>query len=75
VHAEVNAILQCAAYGISTRGLYLYVTHSPCDRCAIVLVRAGIRAVMYGAEYGKAMRTADVFKTAGIDFVWYGGGE
>jgi dCMP deaminase len=51
VHAEVNAILQCAYYGVSTANLNMYCTHSPCPRCAVVLVRAGIKLVVYGQEY------------------------
>jgi dCMP deaminase len=66
VHAEVNAILQCAMYGISTKGLYLYVTHSPCDRCAVVIARAGIRRVIYGELYNKGTRMAEVFRYAKI---------
>ena len=68
VHAEVNAILQCAITGISTRGLHLYTTHSPCDRCAIVIVRAGITAVTYGIEYHRPSRTAEVFTVAHIGY-------
>jgi dCMP deaminase len=68
VHAEMNAILQCALYGISTRGLALYVTHSPCDRCAIVIVRAGIREVIYGSEYHRANRTTEVFRMARVQY-------
>lgn len=68
VHAEVNAILQCAIYGISTRGLNLHVTHSPCDRCAIVVVRAGIKSVSYTTEYHRVNRTAEVFRLARVAY-------
>ena len=33
VHAESNAILQCAKFGVSTDGATLYVTHFPCLQC------------------------------------------
>src|SRR5215204_3858397 len=68
VHAEVNAILQCAVYGISTRGLNLYTTHSPCDRCSIVIVRAGIKSVVYGVEYHRVNQTAEVFRIARVQY-------
>src|SRR5690349_16270236 len=42
VHAENNAIIQAALHGISTAGATLYVTHSPCRRCANHLINAGI---------------------------------
>lgn len=51
VHAEVNAILQCAANGVPTRGLIMYVTHSPCTRCATLISQAGIRRVVFGEVY------------------------
>jgi dCMP deaminase len=68
IHAEMNAILQAAFYGVSTKGLYLYVTHSPCDRCAIAIVRAGIKQVIYGAEYHRANRTTEVFRMARVAY-------
>ncbi|MCJ0587848.1 deaminase, partial [Enterococcus cecorum] len=30
IHAEMNALLQCAKLGISTDGAEIYVTHFPC---------------------------------------------
>jgi dCMP deaminase len=71
VHAEVNAILQCCVYGISTTGLSLYVTHSPCDRCAIVIARAEIRRVIYGKIYSKGVRSVKVFDTAKVKYWQY----
>lgn len=56
VHAERNAILNCARVGISTKGctLYLAATDStgatwggcPCTACTIEIVQAGISAVV-----------------------------
>jgi dCMP deaminase len=51
VHAEVNAILQCAYNGVQTRGLILYCTHSPCVRCASIICQAGIQSVIFGEIY------------------------
>ena len=51
IHAEENAILQCAIHGISTEGLTLYSTHRPCTRCTMRLFQAGIRTVFYLTEY------------------------
>jgi len=71
VHAEMNAILQCCIYGISTVGLSLHVTHSPCDRCAIVIARAGIRRVTYSEAYSKGFQALAVFKVARIKYYQY----
>ncbi len=51
VHAELNAILDCAKRGVSTAGATLYSTHSPCYRCAQAIVMAGIRCVYYTLPY------------------------
>lgn len=51
IHAELNALLQCARYGISTAEVDLYCTDLPCRHCARALVQAGIRTVYYSREY------------------------
>ena len=51
LHAEQNAIIQCAKYGIPTEGATMYVLHSPCYRCAKMIVAAGIKEVVYKYEY------------------------
>lgn len=33
IHAEMNAILQCAKFGIPTSGAEIYVTDFPCLQC------------------------------------------
>ena len=33
IHAEMNALLQCAKQGVSTEGATIYVTHFPCLNC------------------------------------------
>jgi dCMP deaminase len=43
VHAELNALGECAELGISTKGAILVCTHMPCANCAGPLVKAGIR--------------------------------
>jgi dCMP deaminase len=51
VHAEQNAIIQCALHGVSSRGATLYVTHSPCTICAKMLINAGIVRVVVKRPY------------------------
>ena len=51
IHAEQNAILQCAKYGIPTDGAIAYVTHEPCENCVKQLNQAGIEEVIYGKPY------------------------
>ncbi len=68
VHAEMNAIFQCAAYGIPTKGLRLYTTHAPCDRCSTAIVRAGITMVIYGVDYHRETGTRELFRKAGVQY-------
>ena len=47
IHAEQNVILQAAYHGISTKDTFLYVTVSPCIQCALLIINAGVRKVVY----------------------------
>lgn len=51
VHAEMNALIQCAKEGISTDGTEIYVTHFPCINCTKALLQAGITKITYKAHY------------------------
>ena len=57
IHAEQNAIVQAALYGVSTRGATCYVTAAPCVTCANLLVAAGIVRVVYGEVHESPRRT------------------
>ena len=45
VHAEINAIIQCAIYGVSCKNAILYVSTVPCMLCARAIINARISAV------------------------------
>lgn len=51
VHAEANIIAFCAKNGIATDNTTMYVTLSPCEKCAELIIQAGIREVVYLEEY------------------------
>ena len=51
VHAEQNAIIQAAKYGINISGATLYCTHQPCVICAKMIINAGITRVVYKNGY------------------------
>ncbi len=50
-HAEQNAIIQAARYGININGATLYCTHQPCVICAKMIINAGIARVVYKEGY------------------------
>ncbi len=51
VHAEQNAIIQCALHGVSTEGATLYCTHQPCILCTKMMINAGIDRVVFQEDY------------------------
>jgi dCMP deaminase len=55
LHAEQNALLQAALYGISSKGSTLYVTNQPCIICAKMIINAGIKEVVIGGNYPDKM--------------------
>lgn len=54
VHAEMDAILNCARSNNSTQGATLYVTTFPCHNCAKHILAAGIKEVMFVEPYPKS---------------------
>lgn len=51
IHAEQNAIVQAAVYGVSINGATIYISHSPCVLCAKMIINAGIKNVKYLEGY------------------------
>ena len=52
IHAELNALLQCAIVGTSSNCTTCYVTHFPCYECTKALIQAGISRMVFAEEYG-----------------------
>merc|ERR1739841_115563 len=46
VHAEMNAIIQCARNGVTPIGCAIYSSFFPCVNCALAIVQAGIETVV-----------------------------
>lgn len=51
VHAEQNAIIQCATYEVSSSGATLYSTHQPCTICTKMIIAAGVKKIIYDNSY------------------------
>ena len=51
LHAEQNAIIQAAVFGISIKNSVLYCTNTPCVVCAKMLINAGVKEIVYSGEY------------------------
>ncbi|HET7628394.1 MAG TPA: ComE operon protein 2 [Bacillales bacterium] len=66
IHAEMNALLQCAKFGVSTAGAEIYVTHFPCLPCCKSIIQSGIKYVYYAADYKNHPYAVDLYKSAGV---------
>jgi dCMP deaminase len=51
IHAEMNAIIQCAKFGVPTENAEIYVTHFPCLHCTKMILQAGIKKIYYLNDY------------------------
>ena len=47
IHAEANAISFAARNGIILEGTTMYCTHSPCLKCAELIIQAGVEQVIF----------------------------
>lgn len=65
-HAEENAIVQAAYYGVRLRGAMLYCTESPCLLCAKMIISAGIKKVVYESDYHFSAPVRALFRQTGI---------
>ena len=69
VHAEMNALIQCAKEGISTKNTEIYVTHFPCINCTKALLQAGVKKITYKADYRPNALAIELMKQKGVDYI------
>ena len=51
VHAEQNAICDCAKRGVNCNDSIAYITHYPCIICCKLLLASGIKEIKYIDDY------------------------
>lgn len=51
IHAEQNAIIDCAKRGVNCNNSIAYITHFPCINCLKMLVQSGIKEIYYINDY------------------------
>ncbi|MAG17900.1 MAG: hypothetical protein CL944_00290 [Candidatus Diapherotrites archaeon] len=66
-HAEENAIVQSAYHGTPLNGSIIYTTFSPCLTCSKMIINAGIKKVIYNAEYPLGDTALEMLKEAGVE--------
>lgn len=67
-HAETNAIVQAARFGISTEGATLYCMMMPCYVCAKNIINAGIVRVVAEKDYHAGEKSKKIFKEAKVKY-------
>jgi len=66
-HAEMNAILQCAKFGIPTEDAEIYVTHFPCLQCTKMILQAGIKKIHYLTDYRNDNYALELLEKTGVE--------
>lgn len=66
IHAEMNAILQCAKFGVATEGAEIYVTHFPCLNCTKAIIQSGIKTIYYAEDYRNHPYAMELLKEAEV---------
>lgn len=51
IHAEQNAIIDCAKRGVNCEHSDAYITHFPCINCVKFMVQAGVKKIHYIDDY------------------------
>ncbi|MEA3328918.1 MAG: cytidine/deoxycytidylate deaminase family protein [Candidatus Omnitrophota bacterium] len=68
LHAEQNALIQAARYGVDVSGGTLYCTNHPCIICAKMLINAGIKKIVVASGYPDQI-SEDFLKQAKIEVI------
>lgn len=71
VHAEANAIVHSAKWGISLQGSTIFTTHAPCVQCSLLILSSGIKEVVYSTPY-RDSRGLELLRAQGIGLYSFG---
>ena len=67
VHAEQNAIVQAARYGLPLEGTTIYCSMEPCRVCAMLIASTGIERVIARRRYHAGQDTRHILNAAGVE--------
>jgi len=69
VHAEQNAIADCAKRGVSCLNTTAYITHYPCINCFKILASSGIKNIKYIEDYRNDEVVKNLSEKANIEII------
>ncbi len=68
IHAEQNAMIQAARFGVSLEGATIYCKMALCHVCAKLAIAAGIKRVVAEMDYHASKKGKEMLKKAGVKF-------
>ncbi len=66
IHAEQNAVMQAARFGVALEGATMYCKMVLCHVCAKMAITAGIKRVIAEKDYQASKRSKEMLKKAGV---------
>lgn len=69
LHAEQNAIIQAAKFGVSIDEATLYSKMVPCRICAMMIINSGILRVVADKHYHAEADTVKMLQEAGVELI------
>jgi|UniRef100_A0A6C0BX13 dCMP deaminase len=69
IHAEQNAIADCAKRGVSCDNGIAFITHYPCIMCCRLLLASGIKTIKYLNDYNNDDLVAKFCKEMNVEIV------
>ena len=69
IHAEQNAITDCARRGVRTENSTAYITHYPCINCMKLLCAAGISKIYFINDYRNDELVSYFSEVTGVDII------
>lgn len=74
LHAEMNALLQAATYGVGVEGAVLYCTTQPCVLCAKMLINVGVKKIFMAEGYPDELART-MLEESGVKLIRFESGE
>lgn len=68
IHAEQNAIIQAASFGVSIQGSTIYATLSPCILCTKMIINSGITKIVTKEAYNDEL-ALKMLEESGIEYI------
>lgn len=69
IHAEMNALCDCAKRGVQCNNAEVYITHYPCINCMKALLACGIKKIYYINDYNNDELVEYFRKISNIDII------